>query len=94
MVEVGQETLLCDYTACRSFDVTHRLNEVRIPVLIVAGDADRLAPLALSEELSGGLRQAILVVVPGAGHWVMKERPATVDLLIAGFLARLELGGD
>ena len=35
--------------------------------------------------------QALLVMIPDSGHWAMKEHPATVDLLIAGFLARLEL---
>lgn len=94
MAEGGQETLLHDYTACRSFDLTHRLGEVRAPVLVIAGDTDQLTPLALSQELARGLRQSILVVVPEAGHWVMKERPATIDLLIAAFLARLELTGD
>lgn len=94
MLEVGEETLLCDYTACRSFDVTDRLPEIRIPVLVVAGALDRLTPLSLSEELTRGLLQSIQVVVPESGHWVMKERAATVDLLIAGFLARLELSGD
>ena len=94
MVENGQETLLRDYTACRSFDVTDRLSEVRAPALIIAGADDDLAPPPLSQELSHGLHNAIPVVVPGAGHWVMKERPATVDLLVAGFLARLGLGGE
>ncbi len=94
MVEGGQETLLSDYAACRSFDVTDRLDEVRVPVLIVAGSADQLTPMEFSEELARGLPQSIQVAVPNAGHWVMKERPATVDLLIAGFLARLELSGD
>lgn len=94
MVEAGQETLLCDYAACRSFDVTARLPEVRVPVLVVAGERDQLTPPSLSDELTRGLRQSIQVVVPGSGHWVMKECAATVDLLIAGFLARLELSGD
>jgi pimeloyl-ACP methyl ester carboxylesterase len=50
-----------------------------------------LTPPSLAERLAEGLRQAILVVVPDVGHWVMKEHAAAVDLLIAGFLARLEL---
>jgi pimeloyl-ACP methyl ester carboxylesterase len=94
MVETGQQTLLCDYTACRGFDVTDRLTEIQVPVLVVAGERDQLTPLSLSAKLTQGLRQCIHVIVPGSGHWVMKEHPATVDLLIAGFLARLELSGD
>ncbi len=94
MVAAGPQTLVCDYTACRAFDVTDRVAEVQVPVLIVAGERDQLTPLSLSAKLTQGLRQCIQVIVPGSGHWVMKEYPATVDLLIAGFLARLELSVD
>lgn len=93
MVQNGRDTLLADYAACRDFDVRARLGEVRPPVLVVTGDGDALTPLGLAEELASGLRQALAVVVPGAGHWPMKEFPATLDLLIAGFLARLEVDG-
>jgi pimeloyl-ACP methyl ester carboxylesterase len=89
--EVGPETLIADYTACRGFDIANRLGEVRVPVLVVAGARDGLTPPSLGERLAQGLRQALLVVVPDAGHWVMKDHAAAVDLLIAGFLARLEL---
>lgn len=91
IAEVGQETLLADYTACRGFNITDRLGEVRVPVLVVAGERDGLTPPSVAERLAEGLQQAILAVVPDAGHWVMKEHAAAVDLLIAGFLARLEL---
>jgi pimeloyl-ACP methyl ester carboxylesterase len=94
MVEVGSTTLVDDYTACRAFDVTERLGEIGVPALIIAGQDDALVPLKFAEELAQGLRQSISVVVPGAGHWVMREHPATVDLLVAGFLARLELSGE
>ncbi len=94
MVDNGAETLLCDYAACRDFDVRARLGEVAVPVLVVAGDADALTPPWLAEELAAGLPQAVPVVVSEVGHWPMKEAPATVDLLIAGFLARLELSGE
>jgi len=91
IAEVGQQTLLADYAACRGFDITDRLSEVRVPVLVVAGERDALTPPSLVEKLVRGLPRALLVMIPDAGHWAMKEHPATVDLLIAGFLARLEL---
>lgn len=93
MREAGQETLLRDYAACRDFDVVARLGEIAIPVLAVTGADDALTPVTLGEELARGVRHGMLVVVPGTGHWPMREQPATVDLLVAGFLARLELTG-
>ena len=94
MIEVGQHTLLQDYAACLGFNVVDRLHEVRVPVMVITGDQDALTPLSLANELLAGLPQGIGVVVPDAGHWLMKEHPATVSLLLAGFLARLELHGD
>ena len=91
IAEVGPQTLLADYTACRGFDISDRLAEVRVPALVVAGDRDGLTPPSLVERLAQGIPQALLVMIPESGHWVMKERPAATDLLIAGFLARLEL---
>ena len=91
IAEAGPQTLLADYTACRGFDISDRLAEVRVPALVVGGARDGLTPPSLAEKLARGIPQALPVMIPDSGHWVMKERPATVDLLIAGFLARLEL---
>jgi pimeloyl-ACP methyl ester carboxylesterase len=93
MIANGQETLLRDYRACSDFDVRARLGDVAVPVLVVAGTDDALTPPRLAEELAAGLRQSLAVIVPDTGHWPMKERPASIDLLIAGFLARLETSG-
>ncbi len=91
MIANGQESLLRDYSACLAFDITDRLGEISVPVLVVAGEQDELTPPSLSEEIARGVRQSILVAVPETGHYLMKEHPATLDLLIAGFLARVEL---
>lgn len=93
MVANGQETLLRDYSACLAFDLTEQLGEVRVPTLVICGAEDRLTPPALGEEIARGVPQSILVSIPDVGHYPMKEAPATVDLLVAGFLARRELTG-
>jgi len=89
----GQETLVADLEACAAFDVRGRLGAVRVPVLVIVGGADRMTPPALSEELTRGLPQATMVVVPEAGHMVMCEQAGAVDLLIAAQLARHEASG-
>lgn len=94
MGQVGQETLLRDYAACRTFDVVERLGELSAPILLVTGVHDGLTPPSLAEEVARGVRQALVVLVADAGHWVMIEQAATLDLLVAGFLARLELTPD
>ena len=51
----------------------------RIPTVIVCGDKDMLTPVKNSHVMADALPEAELLVVPGAGHMVMLERPAVVN---------------
>jgi pimeloyl-ACP methyl ester carboxylesterase len=89
--DVGRDTLLADYAACRTVDLRGRLGGVRIPVLVVAGADDPLTPPWLAEELARELPSASMVVVPGTRHMPMAEADVTVSGLVAAYMARLEL---
>lgn len=92
MVEAGYATLHADYTACAAFDARERLADIDMPTLVIAGAEDPLTPPWLAEELAAGIPDATLRVLPAASHAVMVDRERTFDLLLAGFLARLEVG--
>jgi pimeloyl-ACP methyl ester carboxylesterase len=62
----------------------------QVPTLILCGDADRLTPVHNSRAMAEALPDAELVVVPGAGHMVMLERPAVVNGALRRLLARTE----
>ena len=59
----------------------------RVPVTVMSGGADRLIPLRLSEDLAAGIPGARLVVVPGAGHAIILERPDLVTEEISDLTA-------
>jgi pimeloyl-ACP methyl ester carboxylesterase len=59
----------------------------RIPVTVLAGGADRLIPLRRSEDLAAAIPGARLVVVPGAGHAIILERPDLVTEEISDLTA-------
>ena len=67
------------------------LSAIRQPTLIISGEDDAVTPPGLSHALSAALPNAIGAIVPGARHFVMVEQHESVNLLIAGFLARMEL---
>jgi 3-oxoadipate enol-lactonase len=90
----GQEVLVADYAACAGFDLRGALGEVDVPALVIAAGEDTLTPPWLAEELARELPLATMALVPGAGHQVIVEGAEPVDLLIAAFLARLELSLD
>lgn len=91
MERAGARTLAADYQLCRQVRLAGRMDDLRIPVLLIAGHDDAWAPPAAVESLAREMPQALMAVVPGARHLVMIDRPATVTLLVAAFLARLEL---
>ncbi|GAA0429612.1 alpha/beta hydrolase [Streptomyces luteireticuli] len=58
-----------------------------LPVLVLAGEKDLITPSGHSEAIAAELPEAELVVVPGAGHLVMLERPDVVGERLAALLA-------
>jgi 3-oxoadipate enol-lactonase len=61
--------------AIPTIDVTHRLHEIDIPVLVIVGADDKAMPLTLSQTLVKNLPNAELVVIPEAGHLSNLEQP-------------------
>jgi pimeloyl-ACP methyl ester carboxylesterase len=59
-----------------------------VPTLVLCGEADRITPLRNSELIAEALPDAEFVVVPGAGHMVMLERPTVVDAALRRLVAR------
>ena len=86
MRAVGQRQTLLDYQACDAFDRTDRLADIRLPVLAITGELDRMTPpkyaLALADRVPGAEAR----IVPGAGHLVMLERPAESNELMESFV--------
>ncbi len=65
-------------------DVTSALEAVRVPVLVLVGEHDRVTPPSSAVALVARLPNARLEVIPGAGHMAMLERPERVnDRLVA-----------
>jgi pimeloyl-ACP methyl ester carboxylesterase len=66
-------------------DLRHALPRVKVPALVVVGEHDRVTPPAAAVELAGELPDATLVVLEGAGHVAMLERPERLNREIREF---------
>jgi pimeloyl-ACP methyl ester carboxylesterase len=76
----------CMNTLATRDDVTGKLGSIKVPTLVIHGDADAAIELALAEKLAAGIAGAELVVVPGAGHAANLTHPQAVNPAIAKFL--------
>jgi len=79
----------CMQTLASRDDVTGRLGEIKVPALVVHGDADAAISLDLAKTLTAGLPNAEIVVVPGGGHAANLTHPEVVNPAIERFLAGL-----
>ncbi|SBW28598.1 alpha/beta hydrolase fold protein [Candidatus Protofrankia californiensis] len=61
---------------------------VATPTLILVGDADVMTPVEHSRTLADALPEADLVVIPGAGHTVVMERPDEVNAALRTLVQR------
>jgi len=65
----------------------NRLRELTCPVLVVVGEADDAAILAVAERIVGEVPNGRLVVWPDVGHMLPLERPASFAELVASFVS-------
>jgi len=68
-------------------DLTARLGELQLPVLLLWGDADPISPVAVGKRLAELLSNAELVVINNGGHDLVAERAADVIPYIEKHLA-------
>jgi 3-oxoadipate enol-lactonase len=71
---VGPRVLAQQVAAVTAWDATARLARIRVPTLVLTGDADRLVPTDNSRRLAEAIPGARLVLLPGAGHCFPLER--------------------
>jgi 3-oxoadipate enol-lactonase len=67
--------------------VVDRLQEIRLPALVIHGELDAAVPIARAEEFANGVSGAELVRIPNTGHTTPMEAPDVVNEALGGFLA-------
>lgn len=70
----------------REWDITARLGEIHVPVLVVSGEHDEATP-AVVRPLVDGLRDVTWELFAGASHSTHLERPDRFLALVESFLA-------
>lgn len=64
---------------------------IKVPVLLVTGDADPVAPVSMARDLCDGIGEASLSLLDRCGHWATVEAPDAASRLLGAHLARHRL---
>jgi pimeloyl-ACP methyl ester carboxylesterase len=89
------EQMACKSVACYmastqatwTADYRRVLPSIDIPVLVLCGEHDSIAPLVLSEEIAAAVAGSRLEVVEGAGHVANADAPGRFNALLRDFLS-------
>ena len=70
-------------------DSTPLLGQIRVPVLVLAGEEDQITPAAGMQEMARAIPGARFALIPDAGHLTPLEQPMTVSAALVDFLTKL-----
>jgi pimeloyl-ACP methyl ester carboxylesterase len=68
--------LFSDLSACNAYaDALSAAAKISVPTTFILGERDMMTPAKAGKALAAAIRHARTVVLPGAGHMLMAERP-------------------
>ncbi len=87
--EAGVDVVAGDMLACSKFDIAGDVKKIVAPTLAICGTEDKMTPPEFSRRIADGITQARFVLIPGAGHMVMMEKPEALNNALKDFAAAL-----
>ena len=89
IIDAGSKTVYGDFLACSRFDLSQRLQEITIPVLVIASDGDRMVPLDVSWEMAKDIKESYFVSLKNCGHFQHIEQSGKVAGELVNFLSKI-----
>ena len=85
-MKCSAEVIYKDFNACDHFNIMDSVGSLSVPTLILCGADDSLTLPKYSSYLNREIKGSRLVLVEGAGHMVMMEKPEQVNRAIEQFV--------
>jgi len=76
--QTDQSVMAHRFQLARRFDVTDRLNRIRVPVLALSGERDLLVSAPSLKEMETSIPECTVVRLPGCGHLAFATQPQRV----------------
>jgi len=84
--DIGPAVMLSDFLCCDKFDIMDRVQEIKLPALIICGELDMMTPVKYANYLGTKLTNSRVVIIPQATHLVFAEKPEAVNDAIEDFV--------
>ncbi len=85
---IGKEEIERRSQGVAEFDVSEEIRNLRVPTLVISGEADVLVPTENSRLMASRIPGAELVIIENTGHHFYSERPEASAKRILAFLSR------
>jgi pimeloyl-ACP methyl ester carboxylesterase len=86
---IGPAVMLNDFLCCDKFDLMDKVQEIKLAALIICGELDAMTPVKYANYLGAKLANSRVVIIPQATHFVLAEKPETVNRAIEDFLKEI-----
>ncbi len=83
---IGPAVMLNDFLCCDKFDLMNKVQEIKLPALIICGELDIMTPVKYANYLGAKIVNSRVVIVPQASHLVLAEKPEAVNKAIEDFV--------
>ena len=83
-----QESYLKTLEASVAQDRAARIEEIRVPTLVIAGTEDRVYPAPIARDMARRIPGARLVEIEGCGHLSNLEQPERFNRVLMDFLSK------
>lgn len=89
MTALHKESYIKAIEAMTRYEPVARLEEVRVPSLVICGDEDSLTPPSIARDMAARIPGARLAILERAGHLSNIEQPAAFNAELLDFLRTL-----
>jgi 3-oxoadipate enol-lactonase len=90
LIDVMAEVRPAGYSAAAlamgTADERRRLGAIAVPTLVLHGELDTVIPVNTATELAAAIPDALLVLIPGAGHASNQHKPEEYNRAIRQFV--------
>jgi 3-oxoadipate enol-lactonase len=87
--KMDRERSVAAYRAIARVDLQDRLDKIKTPTLIVAGEYDTRMPVDDSELICMRVRNSLMKIVPDSGHFIQQEQPEIFRETVVNYLQKM-----